>query len=747
MNICKLCILIEILEAQTMLVLATQQLIGEYQKALYLNQFEKAKIIIKPKKQSNTIQILDNLLLTYTQNNNEIMFEKGYYKFCAQSSISSPDCYRVKLQILNLIVKFSSFSNCFKQFLFKSNQNILIQKKMNSKITQIRNENNNQLKVYKWDSFDRKLTKINIQVSINNNNLIILSFQDNILRKYLQDDSTNFEIFQNMEQIKYFEWQGEYEPNKKKIGKWKATWNGEVILDGGYYKNGLKLGLWEQPIKNYMSIAQVYEVGEYFNDQKTGTWKYIQNNKNIGGGVFNELGQKNQKWVELSDGFWDGSQIIYIGEYKNGNKVGRWDIEFRDDINTAFSLIGGGSYDDAGDELKLGNWVEIIENFGDFPYVKQNGVYKNGKKVGRWDIYWNWNGNQKKIGGGLYDDAGYGLKQGNWVEITDNFQYNSQVTYNGEYKNGQKACRWDIWLKCPYSNKLNEKIGGGQYDSAGYGLKQGDWVEILDNFYDAQLTYNGRYKNGKKIGIWNIQYRYRQSDPFYKIAGGSYDEIGNEIKFGDWFEISDNFQDSYVTCNGGYQYGKKVGRWNFMYEGDQIGGGFYDEENNGVKIGQWIELDQAFFGCKQVTYHGEYQNGRKVGKWNIFAWGQLIGGGLYDEEDDAIKIGQWIELDEAFSGDNQITFQGEYKNGRKVGRWNIYVGQYLIGGGSYHQNGDGLKLGDWIEISDGFQNSSQSTYNGKYKDGKKIGTWRKMRRDINKMQEGFITVEEIKYDN
>lgn len=55
-----------------------------------------------------------------------------------------------------------------------------------------------------------------------------------------------------MEQIKYFEWQGEYEPHKKKIGKWIAVWNGEAILDGGYYNNGLKLGLWKQPFTNYM---------------------------------------------------------------------------------------------------------------------------------------------------------------------------------------------------------------------------------------------------------------------------------------------------------------------------------------------------------------------------------------------------------------------------------------------------------------------------------------------------------------
>lgn len=47
----------------------------------------------------------------------------------------------------------------------------------------------------------------------------------------------------------------------------------------------------------------------------------------------------------------------------------------------------------------------------------------------------------------------------------------------------------------------------------------------------------------------------------------------------------------------------------------------------------------------------------------------VSGGGAYDEEGDGIKIGKWIELQNKFDCYNQITYTGEYVNGKKVGIW------------------------------------------------------------------------------
>ncbi|CAD8215573.1 unnamed protein product [Paramecium octaurelia] len=117
------------------------------------------------------------------------------------------------------------------------------------------------------------------------------------------------------------------------------------------------------------------------------------------------------------------------------------------------------------------------------------------------------------------------------------------------------------------------------------------------------------------------------------------------------------------------------------------GGGFYDESNNGNKSGQWIDLDDKFNPKKQVYYKGEYQNGKKVGYWENFfrrqsesfqKWQNLFykvlnqfknlrdsGGGSYDEK--GIKFGYWIDFPEGFSWSK--IYEGEYQNGKKVGRW------------------------------------------------------------------------------
>ncbi|CAK66668.1 unnamed protein product (macronuclear) [Paramecium tetraurelia] len=66
--------------------------------------------------------------------------------------------------------------------------------------------------------------------------------------------------------------------------------------------------------------------------------------------------------------------------------------------------IGGGQYDDKGNQI--GMWVEQRNEFNQFKYSQYNswnqstfkGVYNNqGVKQGRWDIFWNWNGENTKM--------------------------------------------------------------------------------------------------------------------------------------------------------------------------------------------------------------------------------------------------------------------------------------------------------------------------------------------------------------
>ncbi|CAK66082.1 unnamed protein product (macronuclear) [Paramecium tetraurelia] len=237
------------------------------------------------------------------------------------------------------------------------------------------------------------------------------------------EDKREPEDLTNLEQIQHLKWVGKYGQNNKKIGLWEATWQGEKIqrVGGEYSFDGKKQGKWIEIIENYQILAQVFKVGEYVRGQKIGFWKYVYENKemyklinqfnnNRGGGVYSTEGLKIGKWIELSKGFWKYSQVTHQGEYHNGKKVGRWDIFNRKYRSGSSSKIfqqnnnlekqyisGGGSYDEAGAEFKIGYWVEMMDILNSDCQIMTSGRYQNGKKIGRWNLYNKKSSMQKKI--------------------------------------------------------------------------------------------------------------------------------------------------------------------------------------------------------------------------------------------------------------------------------------------------------------------------------------------------------------
>ncbi|CAD8058043.1 unnamed protein product [Paramecium primaurelia] len=564
--------------------------------------------------------------------------------------------------------------------------------------------------------------------------------------------SKELDLMNNLEQIKHLQWIGQYGQNNVKIGKWIIRWNGETLKDvGGQYSNdGKKQGRWKELFSNYWNKAQVYEEGDYVDDQRQGTWKYVQEDRQIGGGQYNQLGEKDGKWIQSSSGYWDFSQVIDCGFYKNGKKIGKWDILYRKKGKEQFQYRGGGQYDEQGSK-KIGKWIELSDGFYDLSQISYKGEYYNGKKVGKWQIFFG----ENQIGGGSYAEVDQ-IKIGKWIEQSDGFYIDSQIIYDGEYKNGMKIGMWNISLKDKKSGQT-QQIGGGQYDQNG-SIKIGKWIEQSDGFYDlSQVIQKGEYKNGKKVGRWDILFREDFSEEFLLIGGGWYDEAGS-FKSGRWIELSDGFKIwSQVTFDGEYKNGKKVGKWGTFYrdvsskQNELIGGGSYDEVSS-LKVGNWIELSDGFAWNSQYTYKGAYKNGKKIGKWDIhfdFGGNHQIAGGLYDEVGNGVKIGKWIELSDEFRDDSIITYKGNYKNGTKAGKWEIFflenqmqvIFLYILqfsGGGQYGEEGNGIKIGKWIEQSNRFVSWSQITYSGEYKNGKKIGRWDIFTKDRNTKKNELI---------
>ncbi|CAD8117519.1 unnamed protein product [Paramecium primaurelia] len=585
-------------------------------------------------------------------------------------------------------------------------------------------------------------------ISYENQNQIKYIQDGSILRiDYIKDKSIKQEVLTNLEQIQYLFWFGQYGENNKKIDKWIATWKGETLVDvGGYYSDkGLKQGLWKELIKNYWSKAQVYEVGKYKNNLRKGSWKYIYKDQEIGGGKYNQQGQRNGKWIELNDQFSQYSQIAHIGLYQNGKKVEKMRINhfnFCDYIMKEL-FSGGGLYDEQR-SMKIGKWNELSIGYDNFSQVIYRGEYSKGKKVAKWDILFRKDEQEtyEQLGGGLYDDeeyqngkkinkwitkqegeeiagGSYGeggqIKVGKWIELSEGYGIWSQVIYQGEYRNGKKFSKWEI-LQRMKGNEQLEQIGGGLYDEVGSN-KIGYWTELSDEFkYDSQIVQYGEYQNGKKVNKWITSLEGDYLQPYlinnkYFSGGGSYHQAGT-IKVGKWIELKDGFNEwSQAIYYGEYKDGNKIGIWDILFqkplkqELEVIGSGSYDKGCQ-IKNGRWIELSERFRDNSQVTYNGCYNRGKKVGRWDILQEGINYGGGEYDE--DSLKIGRWIELSESFSSSSQITYDGEYQKGKKV-----------AAGGFY----DEVKIGRWVEECDSFNEYNQVIYIGEYKNCRKVGRW------------------------
>ncbi|CAD8212638.1 unnamed protein product [Paramecium pentaurelia] len=263
-------------------------------------------------------------------------------------------------------------------------------------------------------------------------------------REKLRDYLIKPQIFTNLNQIQYLQWTGNYGKNNNKVGN--GVHFGEVknyrklqILKVLYFEGYLERNnkkLLQVSIYQVLKYSQfqAFELGEYKNNKKSGKWITVFKNRQIGGGLYNEQGQKEGKWIELSEAFLNGSKATFSYIYKNGKIVGLQDIFFNNKI------YGFGFYGEVGSYgVKLGNWVEISNRFKPSSQITYNGRYKYGSKAGRWDIE-----HKQKImngfsGGGIYDEGGDGTKNGIWTELDDKYNYSNQVIHNGYYKNDKKA--------------------------------------------------------------------------------------------------------------------------------------------------------------------------------------------------------------------------------------------------------------------------------------------------------------------
>ncbi|CAD8112413.1 unnamed protein product [Paramecium sonneborni] len=618
------------------------------------------------------------------------------------------------------------------------------------------------------------------------------------------------ELITNFSQNNQVQYLGFYKKGQK-YGQWNTLLRQENdfdIIGGGFYEKGVKIGKWmELSSKN---DCKFNHIGEYDKGLKINRWNIIftkydtDDYKIIGGGLYNLKGIKHGKWVEIQNEHENFNIVAYIGEYKNGKKIGKWEIIQGSTEMNQYQMIGGGCYDING--LEQGLWTEI-EQFSFKFSVISIGKYLEGKKCQKWETMYRLYKEDEfvKLGTGCFDKNG--IKQGDWVEIHSNFE-NHQITYHGFYQDGVKIDKWQTYYQEEGQDDF-AIIGGGCFDKNGF--KQGKWMELHENFNDdMKISYQGDYLLGKKIGRWDtlqlqddqyiqnshnysrsssqnymtpddssidsssfqgfnpIQNKFQQnfqkdqkmqedcnvhqeddgqiifnSKQFQIIGGGQFDM--NEKKDGFWIEnnlVNSSYFDQ-IQSKGNYNQGKKVGNWIigcFRYIEKKMGGGQYDE--NGIKQGIWLELqsyqDNYYFDQQDCLINfGEYKDGLKIGRWDTLQlqpqkklYYQIIGGGFFNQN--SIKYGEWVEIVKNCGFSDMITiYKGEYKNGKKFGKWEIkqssnqdYYKFRPIFGGLYDM--DGRKQNLWLEEQCGSSyklSSKNLIFFGNYRNGQKIGQW------------------------
>ncbi|CAD8130674.1 unnamed protein product [Paramecium sonneborni] len=103
-----------------------------------------------------------------------------------------------------------------------------------------------------------------------------------------------------------------------------------------------------------------------------------------------------------------------------------------------------------------------------------------------------------------------------------------------------------------------------------------------------------------------------------------------------------------------------------------------------------------YYTCP-IIYIGDYNEGLKIGMWKILirkVWRlcrkytiDFRGGGNFNEN--GLKTGMWLEVED-YRSPTIILQQGIYQNGMKIGKWEINSQHKIIGGGNYNEKGQNL---------------------------------------------------------
>ena len=451
--------------------------------------------------------------------------------------------------------------------------------------------------------------------------------------------------------------------------------------------NGKKEGYWEIIIKSKFSgqILRI-EKGSFTNGNKEGLWQYEYSNICL---------DENAPSIKIGD----KSKFIETGLFVKGKKEGLWlerDVEienlFDRTIRELYICPTKISLHPDYENQDFSKYIEESTNrlYSDFTYIDvdnilsknaylyddyynyRKGIYKNGKREGKWiiarvnsrihDFDCEWQGlykNNLKIGewstnrsknkysstwGKFRNNKNYskgffknGMKEGTW------FYDESYINYKKGKKNSSAKLVSDDGLnRKSIELNYNQNILDGLCEETLYKLtqkqnwnkKNKNWEEILESTKVIKKN-KGEYLKGRKSGIWTMEYL----DSHTKEAI----EYKDDERDGNYSQITyDDYGKNLIEEKGIYKKGIQEGEWVSSYiKTEKYSGGFHSRSF--FKKGK-LEGKSLFYNpYEDILYTQNYKNNKLDG--------------FYKEVKQSKKI---------------LLKEGNYKNNQKIGCWNIY---------------------------------------------------------------------------
>ena len=386
----------------------------------------------------------------------------------------------------------------------------------------------------------------------------------------------------------------------------KATYTIKILFDHIFERRKLKIVKYNNSLKNILGLNLIGYIrfsGRYI--------KYETKDKD-----------KGKEYNSFTD------EVIFEGEYKNGERNGKgkeydkfgklifegeWKSGKRWNVNNDF-----------GKKLQEGKGV--LYEYSECKQILYRGEYSNGERNGEGKEYYKWNGDfshelvfeGEYLNGNRWNGKGYGknkkliyeLKNGKSTNVVDYFGFESpdivrydsekgfiyqyayvrNLIFKGEYLNG------NIW-EGKINNILDQyllDVKNGKFfwddDEFTAEYSYGSWNGKGKEYKDNKLVFEGEYLNGNK---WNgIGYEIDSNKSY-------------ELKNGKGYFIHYFWIESNIIFKGEYINGKPNGKGKEYDDGKLV---FEGEYLNGKRNGKGKEYNKE----GEIIFEGEYSNGKRV---------------------------------------------------------------------------------------------------------------------------------------